>query len=287
MATRRSHTRFITALLVAEESRPEDAGLPSAPMLKRLMSDHDPNAKELREWLKRRHGEEPDGLEIAHALPIGYLGSQEGLPLRCDRWEGALMQFAEFMSHHPSLSTWDVTPGKDRPAHTRRVAKAARALADVLEEESRPDYPPLLALFNDDDALRLAELMPTQKNLIAGTRLVHNKLSSELRTPAQRLAFVFKMTARSRRDDEPHQLPDILRRLAAYAEKARYARTPVTRPRTGHSKARVFAQHMHDYLMERYGAPLDRINILCIAVKYPDIQDLPDERTIQGWTGRK
>ncbi|HSO18368.1 MAG TPA: hypothetical protein VLT88_02855, partial [Desulfosarcina sp.] len=133
-----------------------------AQAIKRLCSA-EPDARLIRNWLKRRRKGKDHPL--AYAQPVGYFGE---VPLPCEAWEAALFDLAQFFAYNPAVSPWQ-RAGKDkREAHASRVARLARKLADALEESITPKYPPLLALFDDPDILRMASEMPQQIGLISG-----------------------------------------------------------------------------------------------------------------------
>lgn len=203
-----------------------------------LLLSSAPEAAHIRAWLQEqnRKGAHP---WLGGMIPIGGRVALS-FPLPCDYWEADLYQLAGLFAAYPRLSTWDVTEKKTRGKHAKTVANHARLLADALEDAARPDYPPLLELFEDSDALRLAEQMPKVFRFVAGDSLPPQ--SSPLNTAAGRFAFQFP------EPNGKHQLPAILRRLADRAEQSVNRQSPVTRHKTGDPNARVFACKLSEFL---------------------------------------
>jgi hypothetical protein len=202
--------------------------------------------------------------------------------LPCEEWEAALFHLAEAFSEYPKLSLWDLVSMKERREHADRVATHARQLADALEEAVRPEYPPLLALFNDADILRIAKNIPNAVPFVAGTDLPPQEPPFD--TPAGRFAFlVVDLPAL------PHQLPSVLRRLADQAEESVKQQSLVKRPATGSPDERAFANRLSQMMVRQYGRPWDAIVANCVSLRYLqlDADRVVTEDTIRKWTGRK
>ncbi|MFO1351761.1 MAG: hypothetical protein U1F68_14255 [Gammaproteobacteria bacterium] len=61
-------------------------------------------------------------------------------------WEVRLWFLANHFELYRELSGWETASFDERSAHSKRVARLARDLANALEETPRPHYPPALAL---------------------------------------------------------------------------------------------------------------------------------------------
>ena len=256
---------------------PPDAIQPKVAEVIRVLCSDVPEAVSIRAWLQEQN-KGKTAHPMGYSEPIGYHGPKLTTPLACDQWEADLLWLAYFFVQEPDTSAWDLADKESRHSHAKKVANRARALADALDEPVRPEYPPVLALLEEADALALAKVTPSLFRWVTGDNIPQ---PPPLDTAPARLAFHLAAP------DGAQQLPGILRRLADFAEASVNRKALVARPSTGNAGARAFACKLHMYLVENYGQPFDRINAECVALKYRDAEERPSEEHIRKWTGRK
>jgi hypothetical protein len=151
-----------TFLEAYRDSRRADGSGDIAQILDLLLSNN-PEAEKIRAWLKKnaRPG-------IAKELPE-WLQGFGGLP--CEDWEVELFSLAMHFKCFHGLSAWETASAEERLSHTYKVAKRARKLAEAMEEQPHPYYPPALALFDEEHSIDTINELPedTARELLSST----------------------------------------------------------------------------------------------------------------------
>lgn len=123
-------------------------------------------AKILRDWLQA-NAREGVGVNITewYWSDVELLNDWEA-----EAWLLVVTRFAGF----ECLDAWEKASDKDREAHVCKIANLARQLAEVLEQEIRPYYPPVLEYFDDEPSLDIIRKLKPRigVNTIEGTGYV-------------------------------------------------------------------------------------------------------------------
>lgn len=230
-------------------------------------------AEAIREWFKRN----------SRTRRGDYFRRSES-NADCEDWEAELWFFANRYSDFHPMDKWETAPAKDRKRYAEKVAKLALELADVLEEEVSPYYPPVLEFFDTERAIDIIRAFPeeTAQHFLAGysydwrTGYARNP-REEPRSPSYNLAGRFG-------SPEAQEFPSLLRRLAEYSESQSDKPKRDKRPDTGDPNARAFARHIARYfaLFFRNKPTPNEVIAACVALKYPDMSP-PGGRDIENW----
>lgn len=235
--------------------------------------DDDP-APRIRRWLQRNARKGIGELGSLTVRAEGY-PQDEPLPLTCEDWEYELVGLALTISAIPQPKPWSVTPKDDRKVRAKRIARLARELASEIGKEPAVPLPSPIALLSDDLAVRTAYAISERDgDFVSGKHLVDPP--EQIATPPARLAF--QLT----HPDDPDEWPDMLERLACMSESQIDAPYPVPRLKSD-TAVRVFANRLHDYVLETFGAKGDALVADCIALHFPDLRDPPDSRLVAKW----
>lgn len=255
-----------------------------------------PDARKVRNWVKK------------HARPA--LGEIHRV-LICrsiEDWEVEIeklvsFQFERFMP----VSKRELTPQDKLDEKTRAMANKARALASDLEQ-FEPLCPSVLAFFDAERAVDIIRALPPER---AKFRLINTGYSTDRGDgyqhtsevipgltiwsgPAESLAREFGDWVWPPDDNlpTPQLFPSLLRRLAAYIEAN--AAQPSRLPRKKKPKetpnqdadwadSRVFARELAWFFMNSYGERPWAVMAALVSIRFPDMEDPPDARTIRGW----
>jgi hypothetical protein len=150
----------------------------------------------------------------------------------CKEWEARLIQIADMFTDFWELSDWETASKDARLLHGSIVAKLARELANALEEEPRPYYPPVLEFFDEDRSTDIIKAMPeaTANALLRGTKKGGNPGVFNTQTGDPIYTSASHNLARRFDFPEPQKLPSLLRRLADYATEKIQEEKRVARP---------------------------------------------------------
>ena len=186
----------------------------------------------------------------------------------CEGWEASLIQVIFDYGNTGELSEWSLASAEQRKAHTVKVARLARQLADALTEEPHPYYPPVTRLLEENFVQKIVNLIPEKerKYLAVGDRSPYTILG--LYTERQ-------------------YLPSVLRKLADHAEKELRKGKSIARPNTGHANSRAFALHMASCFNSGWKKTPNEIIAACVCLKYPELENPPNADTIRDWRGVK
>ncbi|MEW8293625.1 MAG: hypothetical protein AB2651_22125 [Candidatus Thiodiazotropha sp.] len=191
-----------------------------------LLSDN-PNAKIIREWMK------------------------SDFHFR-EEWEVCLFRLSEHFADFNRITKWETASAEIRQRHTKRVSRLANELADALEEEHRPYYPPVVDLVDK---------------------------------PSLPFAIASALNA-----NDTDGLPALLRKLANYADSAKFEKKRDTRPNIPGNNARAFTRHLDIFFRDVFefdnGKMPNNIIAECVSLRFPDI-DTPGEDSIRKWRGSK
>jgi hypothetical protein len=195
----------------------------------------------------------------------------DGLP--CEDWEVELFSLAMHFKCFQGLSAWEAASAEKRLSHTYKVVKLARELADVMEEEPHPYYPPVLALFDEERSIDIISELPedTARELLSC--IPHYESASVA------LSNLFISS------DEQQELPSILRRQAEIRERAANKKRLDTRPNTGNPDARAFARYLANHFKELYKLKRmpNEVIAACVVLKFPELDSPPSADDIRFW----
>ena len=250
-----------------------------------LLLSSDPDAQKVRAWLTKHPG--PGfGRNTAYAYQL-------------EDWEGELWFLACVFGLSQPVKGWEIASTETRRKHAQRVAKLARALAEALEEEPQPfpNYPSVLAFFDDAPALKIIEFLPIKlaELLLDGTGYSlqgdryertsppthYDKGQPQWESPANKLARSLVNHPYSQ------QFPSLLRQLADYAETRIHDQRHDYRPTVPGVDLRVFARHLALYFSIFSRKIPNEIIAACVRLRFPDFDPPPNEATIRAWRGVK
>ena len=223
--------------------------------------------KKIIAWCKKNPRE-----DLAEKLNDRHLNPENVAP--CEWWEASLIEVISVYGNTGELSEWRLASTEQRKAHTAKVARLARKLAEALTEQPRPYYPPVLGLFEDKYAQEIVDLLPDP-----GHHAYEIYHKSPRRIPQRLLSHYYFR--------ETQQLPSLLNRLANHAEEQVSFHKPIPRPNTGHVNSRAFALHMAEEFKRIFKRTPNEIIAACVCLKYPELENPPNSDTIRDWRGVK
>lgn len=247
-----------------------------------LLRSSSPDAAKVQDWLKKnaRKG----------------IGQDMRLLPNCEDWEAELwflsFRFADFRP----MGVWETACGKTRLNHANRVATLCRELADTLDSDIRPYYPPALEFFEPERAVDIIRSLPksTAEALLSATgfsldlRNGYKRGKPEwfengepgYRDPASILASRYSYP-------ESQKVSSLLRRLADYAEACPKKPKRDQRPSFPNQDARAFARELSDFFNLFFKKHPNEVIAACVALKFPELDPPPDEAAIRKWRGKK
>ena len=264
-----------------------------------LMASDGPEQKTILRWCKNARIPAPvlnPQLTLAFFMMIRIQRSDNVLP--CEEWEARLWYIALWFGNFQELSEWETAPAEKREGHSLRVAKLARDLANALEEPIRPYYPPALELFDEERAVDIIRSLPEQtaEVLLNGTGYAHDWHPRQGRdTRYQRGEYDRRsyssdaaLNLASRFDSpEPQLLSSMLRRLADLAEQKCREPKRDARPKTANANARAFARHLAKEFEFKFNRTPNDVIAACVCLRFPDLENPPNEDTIRAWRGAR
>jgi len=227
----------------------------------------------VREWLKKQKDANSE-LPPDHALGQ-YLPSDVQPP---KKWESDLLTLAGIFEMFHELSPWERTVNEDRFRHSRKVAKAARELAEALEEPANPGYPPVFGLFDEDAAEEIIGLISDK---MPPTLIRYTKLDPKEKKPLFPLNWNLAIHL-------PHQkLPALLRRLAEFADEQCKEPRRDNKPNHGDANARAFGRHLATEFSRLFRCTPNDVIADCVMVRYPDIDPPVTGELVRRWRGAR
>lgn len=247
-----------------------------------LLCSSSPDAAKVQDWLKK-HARKGLG-KIMRSMPD------------CEDWEAELWFLSVGFANFRPMGAWETACAEARLNHANRVATLCRELADTLDSDIRPYYPPALEFFEPERAVDIIRSLPksTAEALLSGTGFsldwrdgyergkpdyLRNGLP-QYRSPGNKLASRFCYPG-------PQQVSSLLRRLADYAEASPKQRKRDQRPTVTNRDARAFARELSDHFDLFFKRKPNEVIAACVALKFPELDPPPDEATIRKWRGKK
>lgn len=249
---------------------------------------------------------------------IGELHGELSPLISIEDWEAEIrdLVFYQFKRFVP-VSKRELIPQDQLDEKTLAMANKARALASDLEQLGSW-CPSVLAFFDDERAVDIIRALPPA---LAIFLLINTGYSTDrgdgyqrIRKvipgikswggPAENLAREFGDQVWPPNDNSPtpQLFPSLLRRLAAYIEenaaqpstrlprKKQPDRTqsPKKKPKKTTSEdadwanSRAFARELARFFMDSYGERPWAVMAALVSIRFPDMEDPPDDRTIRG-----
>ncbi|MBL8243166.1 MAG: hypothetical protein JNL89_03205 [Rhodanobacteraceae bacterium] len=245
---------------------------PSSREIERRLLSNDPDAEKIRAWFTK------------HPLPPTRNLTEQEL---------AILLLVSAIDTCRPLSKWEKATARERTAHAAAVARLASALAELIESDCRPFYPPALELFDESQANRIvSEFAPASRDLLrAGTRFDERGPSlfetatgnPVFMSVARHLADAFY-----RINDPPQSVADLLRNLATWSQReAREAneKPRARRPQTGDANRRVLAVHLASHFQRLYRLSPNEVIACCVNLVYPEAYPPATEDEVRTWRG--
>lgn len=244
-----------------------------------LLLSNSPDAVKIRRWFKRNNRPENKSRSRQYH----------------EDWEVEIwflsFQFFEFRP----MDIWETMPAERRRSHAHHVSRLCRELADTLEEEARPYYPPVLEFFDTERAIDIIRSLPKgdARLLLSFTGFSLNRRDGYKKNgspawiedgkpkyyePSSKLAKWFS-------SPNSQQFPSLLRQLANYAEACVEKPKRDQRPTFPNRDARVFARQLANHFALAFAKrPLEVITS-CVALMFPNLDPPPQKELIRGWLG--
>jgi len=184
------------------------------------------------------------------------------------------------LAHHIAdwapISLWQASPASARRAYCKRVAKLARDLAALLNENVRPDLPTAWNLFDPqliqaaleaDPSFRPVPLLIEQ----AGVR----------RRARARIKPAWPRPLRLQRTGP------MLSRLAEHVESAQHDRLTDSRPNTGNPHQRTAARHLAAWFQQNYRRIPNEVVADLVNLMVPSRDSPATDVSVREWRGAK
>lgn len=231
--------------------------------IRKAINSNCPDARAVREWLKRndRFGK---GLDNSVLLLTSAIDSS------------------------PPLSQWEMASSAARSKHAAAVAKHAKALARLIESEERPYYPPALALFDEDEAAKIAGALSPDlsKWVLTGTRFDPN--GPQLFDTSTGLPHYLSAANHLASSVSGQRISELLLSLARWAETEAEEsnRNPrAKRPNTGDANRRALAVRLARHFGDFYQRQPNEIIACCVNLIFPDGDPPATEDLVRTWRG--
>lgn len=251
-----------------------------AEYLRYLLSSN-ADAINVQQWLKE-HARE--GL----ASNSGFFGIED--------WEVEIYFLSAIFSNYSPLTEFEKTPSEDRKNHLNKIIKTCEELADLLEDESNPNYPSVLELFDPEKAADIVRCLPKAmaEKLLRDTGYPANdldcyELDDKNSVPIKKQFSPGKdhpgkkLISYMGTGNGHQQLPPILRRLAQHAEHNKHPVLRNTRPNSEESNIKTFSRELEHHFNVFFGTSSGTVILSCALLMFPKFKDSINIKKIKRW----
>lgn len=250
-----------------------------------LLLSPSPDAARIRKWFKK------NARQNTGKIPKRSSGRS------CEDWEFEIWFLSHRFSDFQLMDAWEIAPTEKRRSHADHVSRLCRELADTLEEEIRPYYPPVLQFFDTERAVDIIRSLPERnaKFLLDGTGFSldwrdcykRNGHPSHLFADGKPAYLDPSSQLKRRFSFKPQQFPSMLRQLADYAVACTKQPKRDQRPNFPNRDARVFAREIAEHFRIFFKSRPIEVIVSCVALMFPDLDPPPHKDLIRGWLGDK
>ena len=250
-----------------------------------LLLSRDSDAKEIRKWLK------------SHARPeIAKDFENQTNELQCEDWEAELWFLNQIFTYCSGpMTAWQATPDKERKRYVKRIRSLSLDLANLLEKENAPYFPPVLEFFDENRSVDIIRELRDAESLLESTGF-----SPDPETRYQRTQYSIGSLTREENFKNPSQslsdlfrypgtqyFPALLRRLSNYAPNVEREHKPDYRPKQAGSQTRSFARSIVAHFAHCFDISPWVVAALCVNLKFADLEDPVTADNIRDWHGLK
>ena len=207
-----------------------------------------------------------------------YIASTAGF--KPDEWEVRLCIISDMFGRHFDLPAWETMPNKERGNHVKDVVTHAKALAKALEQQGRPEYPPLIELFDSKLFAGLSHLFDKRYFDDEGNIFTPDKDKVH---SAEGCWYIKHVVSDALRGQD---FPGILRTLAVIAEESLKQEKREKRFNKGNPNARAFAKRLtisFRYYFECTETTPWEVIAKCVSLRYPDCKGLNGQSLLRDW----
>lgn len=199
-----------------------------------------------------------------------------------ESWEYGIISLSACWDSKP-LEPWELASARERQQLVMRASRLASELADLLDDKK---FIPLGSIHRHIDTdirecfLREvwedSRTQPPEHQKFTGTC---DEFVSGWAVE-WRYGFVSHL--------EKQRWSPLLRSLAKSLTQRAHVRGRDARPQTGAPDARVFARHLADeFFQAEFSRTPNEVIAACVRLRFPELDNRPDEATIRSWRGVK